>query len=395
MLVPVLLVVFLVGTLSMINLEDTLRERRDVDFEESRVRALEIAETGLLKAEMELRGGTDPDGDGLGTLQGDFGGGTYEVTMTLVDASRKQYAAAAAGRYGHAVRRIRVGLKVRQQGLFMDALFGRESVKLTGGSHTDAYDSDLGTWASQVTGTDSTGLPYALAEGHVGSNGEIVLSGPVRGNAIPGPFDVVDHPEAAWGDTTPRTEERIIPDPPYADFEAAYLSNDNLGIDVSDPKIDYDPVNMWLTSGGGAPITLPGGTYLFNTLKMTGGGNLRVAGPSTIYITNHFEISGGGIVNLTGIPANCMVIAHPYDFPPGSKHDKMKLLTSGGSATSLVLYGPTFHLEMSGGGTLYGAMIGNTIVISGGSDFHYDKALGRLGNGNAPALTERLYWIEE
>ena len=107
-----------------------------------------------------------------------------------------------------------------------------------------------------------------------------------------------------------------------------------------------------------------------------GGGNLRVTGPSVIYITNHFEISGGGIVNLTGVPANCIVIAHGHDFPPGSKHDKMTVKTSGG-------------------GTLYGAMIGNTVVLSGGSAFHHDQALLRLGGGGTGAGTERLYWIEE
>lgn len=381
------LAVLLAGT-SLMLLDDGLRSRSEVAFTESGMQALAAAEAGLLRAEIEILSGVDVHGDGLGTVSGTVRNAAFEVTATDLGSGR--YKLLAVGRENHARKRIEVGLRKRSGGLFNWAMFGKESVKLTGGSHTDAYDSDLGPWATQVTGTDGKGLLYAIPEGHVGSNGEIVLSGPVRGDAIPGPGFEVDHGEEAWGSTTPRTEDEILEDPPFADFQAAFLDNDNLTIDVSNPKVSYDADDMVLLGGGGAPITLNAGTYIFNTLKMTGGGNLIINGAVTIYITNYFEISGGGVANVSGLPADCVIYAHPYDFPAGSRHDKLYVKTSGGSDTALAVYAPTMHLEVSGGGTFYGALAGNTIVFSGGSAFHYDQALGRLGGGGDAGI-EREY----
>lgn len=393
-LVPMLLIALLLASTSLVFLDEGLRARAEVSHAEAKLRALAAARAGLLHAEMEILSDDDVDGDGLGTVVGTHRDASFSVTST--DLGSNRFRLLAVGTKGLARVRIEVGLRKNAGGLFPNAMFGKESVKLTGGSHTDAYDSDKGSWASQVTGIDSEGLPYAQPRGHVGSNGEIVISGPVRGDAIPGPGFSVDHGEEAWGSTEPRTEEEIIEDPTFEDFQAAFLDNDNLSIDVSDPKVSYDPDEYILLSGGGAPITLDAGVYIFNTLKMTGGGTLTITGPVRIYITNYFEISGGGIANLSGVPADCLIFGHGYDFPAGSKHDKLYVKTSGGSNTALAIYAPSMHIETSGGGTFFGALVGNTVVYSGGSAFHYDEALGRLGaGGDAGSVREYVRYLAD
>ena len=72
----------------------------------------EIAETGLLHAEMELRADLDPDGDGSGTLSGSFAGGTYEVIAEPLGASTREFKLTAVGQLA---RRI--------DGMFQESLF--------------------------------------------------------------------------------------------------------------------------------------------------------------------------------------------------------------------------------------------------------------------------------
>ena len=49
------------------------------------------------------------------------------------------------------------------------------------------------------------------------------------------------------------------------------------------------------------------------------------------------------------------------------------------------IYAPNANLEMKGGGSsgmVLGSMVAKTISMNGGTDFHYDEALGKLGTGN-------------
>ena len=393
-LIAALFFAVVLAGLSWVFLQSGLRQRGDVDQAEHLLRAREIAEHALLRAEMELVAQTDPAGDGCGTLSGRWMGGSYEARCTADPAATTRYVLTVTAYAQLSRADLEAGVKLHPSGLFTHALFGTASVKLTGGSHTDSYDSEQGAWSTQVTlaAANAPGGAYVGTHGDVGSNGEIVLSGPVRGDAIPGTGFVVDHGEEAWGSTTPRTEGHVLEPTPIEDFAAAFADNDNASIDVSNEKVSYDAENLVLLSGGGAPITLTGGTYIFNTLKMTGGGSLYVTGPTKIYITNYFEISGGGIANVTGNPRDCIIHAHPYDFPAESSHDKRYVKTSGGSDTALAVYAPLFDLEVSGGGTFYGALAGRTVVFSGGSAFHYDEALGRFGGETS--RIERLYLIQ-
>jgi hypothetical protein len=389
-------ILLLLGGLSFGMLQEGLAERGAVRLDETRWRALEIAEMGLLKAEMELRANVDADGDGLGVVAGDFGGGRYETTATEVDPTGGLWRVTASGTHGLSRRRLETGVRVTQRGLWQHAMFGKTSVTMSGNSWTDSYDSSKGSYASQKVHVDALGA-YAGLQGHVGSNGQITLSGgAIRGDAIPGPLSITKPSGGAiiYGDTAPRSAPYDAADPPYADFAAAWAKNDNLSVNVSGSGVSYNAATGVLSASGGAPITLPGGTFIYNTLKMSGGGTLYVTGPTKIYITNYFEISGGGIANLTGKPENCLIFSHPYDFPAGSKHDKKYVKTSGGSNTFFAVYAPTNHYETSGGGDLTGSVVANTIVFSGGSGFHYDEALGKVGGGSADGPTERVYWIE-
>ena len=49
-----------------------------------------------------------------------------------------------------------------------------------------------------------------------------------------------------------------------------------------------------------------------------------------------------------------------------------------GSELTAVLYAPDAEIHLTGGCDFYGAFIGNIAHDAGGSNFHYDRALGNL-----------------
>jgi hypothetical protein len=48
---------------------------------------------------------------------------------------------------------------------------------------------------------------------------------------------------------------------------------------------------------------------------------------------------------------------------------------SGGSGTYMTIYAPGTSVTVSGGGPLFGALVGKTLTVSGNSTIHQDLAL--------------------
>lgn len=396
-IIPLLMVTILIGGLTLVLLEESVGEVRRVSFAEERLRALEIAEIGLLRAEMELRGGSDADGDGLGTIAGTVDGGDFEVQATLLDANDRRYMLEARGAKGMAVRRIEVGVRILPDTYFTHALFAKRSLKLTGHCWSDSFDSRLGMYDDQASNWHPT-LRRDIADigGNLGSNGSIRISGHggILGDAIPGPSDVTRTSGGAFvtGDVAPRSEDLEILDPPYEAFLAAFNENDNLSIDTSSRNVSYDAGKLALKAKSGTSVTLSGGTYIFHTVDIAGSGDITVTGPSVIYITDKFELGTGSLRITSGEALDCVVYGHAYDFPAGAKHRKQTVRIGSKSRTMLAVYAPTFKYISHGGGDLFGAVVADTVTLTGGAGLHYDRALSAIKRGTAG--TERLYWRE-
>ncbi len=116
--------------------------------------------------------------------------------------------------------------------------------------------------------------------------------------------------------------------------------------------------------------------YISNTLT-TG------AAPSStlaIYTEADVSIAGNGAVNA-GNPANFML----YGTRASSASSKQSIAISGNGNLSGVVYAPNAALSIKGGGTsggVQGAMIGDTVTLTGNDAFHYDEALASLTTGN-------------
>lgn len=230
-LIPILFFMMLIAGLSMSLLIEVEGSVTAVKHKETSMMALEIAEMGVVQAELEIRGNRDAGTDGVGTVSGSFAGGRYDVTAVQDPALDGRWLITAVGTHGHSVRRIEVGVRRRTKNNRVEGLYAEEALTFGGNSLTDAYDSRTGTYTSQATNTDGGGT-YALGGGHVGSGKGISVLGSsahVRGNAIPGAGFATEVSGGATiqGDTMPRMSSIDLEPTPYADFLAAYSSNQN------------------------------------------------------------------------------------------------------------------------------------------------------------------------
>ena len=129
----------------------------------------------------------------------------------------------------------------------------------------------------------------------------------------------------------------------------------------------YDPIKGNLTVSGGGTAILANGSYCFNNVTVSGGSTLVINGPVKISVTGKFVDSGGSLQNTSYIPANLQVTSS-YTGSNG-------VTVSGTSSTYINIYAPGTDVTVSGGGPLYGALLGKTLTVSGNSAVHEDLGL--------------------
>jgi putative adhesin len=86
----------------------------------------------------------------------------------------------------------------------------------------------------------------------------------------------------------------------------------------------------------------------------------------TLYVGGMGSISGGGVVNGSGLPSK-----FSYNGLPSST----SLFYSGQGDFVGTINAPEASVRISGGSSVFGAVICNTFTSSGGSGVHYDQAL--------------------
>jgi hypothetical protein len=436
LLVVVFLVLLLAG-LSIALVEEGMASKTAVHHHETSLQALEILEAGLARATQEIRAQVDSGTDGIGTVSGELGDGSYSVTATPDAANPDRYVLTGTATKNLSRRTVEVGVRRRATGYWLEGLFSKDSLTFRGNTSTDSYDSRLGTYASQAVNGNGS---YALAGGHIGSNGSIDLRGSsvdIRGNAIPGPLHDVQTSgnPLITGDRMPREVAIEIDTIPLAVFQAALANNNNASLLAGNGgpggngngngnggggngggnggggnggggnggggnggggngggQGSYNATTRALSVGNHATLTLQAGTYFFSSINLGSHATLQLAGPVVVYCTGNVDLTGGTVLN-TGRPSDFRLFVAPYALPAGHFVAQPEVRLRGGSAITAAIYAPDATLDLGGGCELFGAAVAESVRIHGNCDFHYDNALGALYGGSV-ATIERLYWRE-
>lgn len=250
--------------------------------------------------------------------------------------------------------------------------FSNSPLVMGGGAVTNSYDSSLGTYASTVINsggdvcTNATGADAVKFNGSgtqvygnvcVGTGGTV----PADINASPGQYlssSVLPAPLVL----TPVTV------PTVGTYQGDKTCNAPC---VIAPNQTYGDVAVKDVA------TLTTGTYVMKSLTVsTAAGALNIAsGPVLIYITG----PGGTVLDIKSI-TNAGLKATDLTFlvatTPGCN-----VKVNGGGAAAFGLYAPGCDITVNGNGTIYGAIVGKSVTITGGAAIHYDAALKNQGFG--------------
>ena len=129
-----------------------------------------------------------------------------------------------------------------------------------------------------------------------------------------------------------------------------------------------------MTFGSNDDYYLSAGNYYFDTFTMTASGRLHItSNPVVIYILNGsnstqpINFTGGSQTNLSGDPNNLTFVYN------GTQTVHFGSISS--NAVYATVYAPNANVVFDGNGNIYGAVVANTVHITGGGQLNYDLGL--------------------
>jgi hypothetical protein len=143
-----------------------------------------------------------------------------------------------------------------------------------------------------------------------------------------------------------------------------------------------------LNISGNTTVTLAGGTYRFDLIRISGNGRLNFTGPATVYLKGELKVSGNGIGTANDRPPNLIIYSQGISSGVSGSGD---ISFSGNGSFYGAVYAPGSKISVTGNGALYGALIGWEARVTGNGGVHYDEALREVASTGASQV-EVLSW---
>ena len=281
---------------------------------------------------------------------------------------------------------------------FAGAFLGDNIVTLGGNITVDSYDSRDGAYGGDnvhrgAAGTEDEGkgdiATNSTGDPAVNLGNNITVYGDIKTGEG---GTVVPVPDGFTGEITHDFSQEL----PYkiapTNLSPAYVVQPGDGtLTVKKDTVEYPAGNYKFTR-----LNLTGGNLVFNgpsvvwvtglknvSISETGNGQITCNGKVEFYVDDEVSLAGNGIVNTSALPTDCFIY--------GSEGCD-NIYCGGSNAFYGSVYAPGAEVKLAGSEDKYGAFVGKTIVVQGGSEFHYDEALGDVElEGGKYALR---YWQE-
>lgn len=389
-LVTSIVVTMLIGTLALLTVTAATRGQQEGAASGRTLGAFYAAEAGLNVAWVELQNG----GDGvLGSEDAPerLGGLAYWVEANAVDDDVT--ALVATGSDGHAQSRVELVVRDETSEVTDFGIFGDRGVSLRSNSQVDSYDSNLGTYASQVSGA------YARANGNVGSNEDIAVSAnaKVYGYSQYGP-DSDDAISVAsnvtlldgYGAAQTHVDLPVITAPSYASSGALTVTGGTTKT-LGPGNVEYTSIktksNSALVVKGPCNLVISSAASIASNSTWTMD---ATNGPIQIYALGSFELkSNSTVVTTSKDPTQLTLNLTGTHASAGSSSPKLDF--SSNSQFYGTINAPNLSVVISSNFELYGSLKARWLELSSNSRVHFDE---RLANGGLEAGTgyEILGW---
>lgn len=181
------------------------------------------------------------------------------------------------------------------------------------------------------------------------------------------------------GFVLPRTEQVLKSNQWSSWYQNEYVSEDTIGEDGETTVVQMNSLSLSANADlyihGDVTIILP--TENATSLQIIQGASLQLADDATltIYTAGNTVISGAGLVNA-GAAKNLQFW--------GTSTNSQSITFQGSGEFSGVIYAPYADITLPGGTDLYGAVVGNNIVMSGSGSFHFDESLENITSWQSP-----------
>jgi hypothetical protein len=366
--VIVLLTGMLVMSYAFFRTTVSAQKSAHADLEDKR--AFFLAESGLHEAYQAIRTG-HPGGVATADQPALLGGGVLWVEATPLGGDQTRLVSTGMAGQGREALEAVIHYQPEKPPLFVATLNSKENLTLNEGVTIDSFDSDLGTYASQMVNFDH-GHPYAGANGDVRSNADVILNAhsTTFGDAIPGPEHAVTFSTGAYvsGAIEPAKEPFVFPPIEFPSFP---------------PLGNY-------SVAASASKTLASGNYNFGSFTLNKSSSLTVTGPATIVVDS---FTGGKTaalkIDATLGPVTIFVrgaYSHISGFactPVGTSPMSLAFMVNGtsdvvfpaGTKVRGAYYAPNANILFANMNECWGAFAAKRISMSNDMKFHFDEAL--------------------
>lgn len=365
---------FVLGAASLLQ---SLQEDRIGRRSLARHKAFYLAEAAVEQAALNLQTPTDLSDD---LTSGALLPGTFTIDSPAESLGNQRWKVTTHGASAHDAsvpRSIEAVFTLSPQSVFQFALFGEQTVTVSGSAVTDSYDSRVGAYGGGNLQHDGNVGTNATAPGGIAVSGSIFIDGQMAvGPDVADPASVVTGYDPAFitGGTSPPSDTQDVVSQP-----------------TSFPMPDYPPPDGMacpdLTIQGNTTTSLPPGTYCYHDVTIQGGGTLTTTGSGvTVYLTGTLTAKGNSTVGVSTDPTKMAFLVSST----GGASLEQGTLT--GSTTFYgALYAPKAAITITGNAEVFGSVIAKTINVSGSAAVHYDEAvpaaLTGISNRSTPALT--------
>ncbi|MEO6434865.1 MAG: pilus assembly protein TadG-related protein [Tepidisphaeraceae bacterium] len=202
--------------------------------------------------------------------------------------------------------------------------------------------------------------------GSVASNGNITLSGDatINGDARPG----IGMTATGGRVSGSRESLDVVLSFPAGDAGTYATVNDNNQL----PRWACPGDNLVLAKN--RQLTAPGGTYYFRDVITGGSSTIRFSGPTTIYCWGRFDMNAN-TTTAADLPTNLKIVM--CTGPQGQRPGPLSI--NAGANFYAQVYAPQSAVTVTGGGDIFGSVLGKTVDMSGTGRIHYDLSLNTGG----------------
>ncbi len=154
-----------------------------------------------------------------------------------------------------------------------------------------------------------------------------------------------------------------------------------------------EQLNLVPPAGTPAGATTHIEIYVTGDISATGNSQIIVhpGVKAIIHFAGGVKVSGNGLVNKTNQPGNLQM----YGITPSDTSITKTVELGGNGHLTAAVYAPDFHVHINNAGTrgtANGSFVGKTFKMTGGTDLHYDEALGA---GGRIANYKVVSWFED